>query len=162
MPRSARLTNIAAGLCGSFASRNNDLAGYWAIGKLRLLAEQYSRTAVSLDLLALSVQPSAPEFAQVLSDYYIQLRKLASRSGVPLETLTEAYITVDFLPSPGPSASYYKKQWHQQFLVTASVSSDGRADSIVSHAGYCRSHDPNRERRRIAGQRRCPSSASGR
>lgn len=148
MPRSARLSNIAAGLCGSFASRNNDLAGYWAIGKLRSLAEQYSQTAVSLDLLAPSIQPSSPEFAQVLADYHLLLRKLASRSGILLETINAAYITVDFLPSPWLRASYYKKQWGQQFLVTVSISSDGRADGIVSHVGYCRPHDPNRERRR--------------
>lgn len=148
MPRSARLTNIAAGLCGSFASRNNDLAGYWAIGKLRSLAEQYSQSAVSLDLLAPSMQPLSPEFAQVLADYHLLLRKLASRSGILLETINAAYITVDFLPSPWPRANYDKKQWGQQFLVTVSISSDGRADGIVSHAGYCRPHDPNRERRR--------------
>src|SRR6476661_5746251 len=104
MQRSARLTNIAAGLCGSFASRNNDLAGYWAIGKLRSLAEQYSQSAVSLDLLAPSIQPSSPEFAQMLADYHLLLRKLASRSGILLETINAAYITVDFLPSPWPRA----------------------------------------------------------
>lgn len=40
MARSARLTNIASGLCGAFISRNNDVGGYWAIGILRLLAMQ--------------------------------------------------------------------------------------------------------------------------
>lgn len=146
MPRSARLTNIAAGLCGSFASRNNDLAGYWAIGKLRSLAEQYSQSEVSIDLLAASIKPLSPEFAQVLADYNLLLRKLASRSGIRLDTINAAYITVNFLPSPWPRAIYYKKQWGEQFLVTVSISSDGRADGIVSHAGYCRPHDPNRAR----------------
>jgi hypothetical protein len=148
MPRSARLTNIAAGLCGSFPSRNNDLAGYWAIGKLRSLAEQYSQSLVSIDLLAPSMQPASSEFAQVLADYHLLLRKLASRSGVLLETINTACISVDFLPSPWPKAIYYEKEWGDQFIVTVSINSDGRADGVASHAGYCRPHDPNRERRR--------------
>lgn len=148
MPRSARLANIAAGLCGSFASRNNDLAGYWAIGKLRSLAEHYSQNGVSLDVLARSMQPLSSEFAQVLADYHLLLKKLASRSGVRLTAITAAYIAVDFLPLPWPRAIYYKKQWGEQFLVTVTISADGRADGIISHAGYCRPHDPERERRR--------------
>jgi len=148
MPRSARLTNIADGLCGSFASRNNDLVGYWAIGKLRSLAERYSQNAALLNVLAPSMQPPSPEFAQVLADYHLLLQKLASRSGIRLEAITAAYISVDFLPQPWPRAIYYKKQWGEQFLVTVTVCADGRADGIVSHAGYCRPHDPDRERRR--------------
>lgn len=148
MPRSARLTNIAAGLCGSFASRNNDLAGYWAIGKLRSLAETYSQNVVSLDVLALSMQPPSSEFAQVLVDYHLLLHKLAGRSGIPLEAITSANISVDFLPLPWPRAIYYKKQWGEQLLVTVAISADGRADGVISQAGYCRPHDPDRERRR--------------
>lgn len=149
MPRSARLTNIAAGLSGSFASRNNDLAGYWVIGKLRSLAEHYSQNVVSLDLLTLSMQPLSSEFAQVLADYHLLLQKLASRSGTRLEAIRSAHISVDFLPLPRPSAIDYKKWWGEQFLVTVTISAEGRADGVVSRAGYCRPHDPDRERRRF-------------
>jgi hypothetical protein len=90
--------NIAAGLCGSFASRNNDLAGYWTIGKLRSLTEQHSQNSVLLDLLARSIQPPLSEFAQVLADYHRLLQKVASRSGIRPEEITVAHIFVDFLP----------------------------------------------------------------
>lgn len=148
MPRSARLTNIAAGLCGSFASRNNDLRGYWVIGKLRSLAEQESLKAVVLDVLAQSIQPPSSELAQVLADYRRLLQKLANRSGIRLEEIVVARISVDFLPQPWPRAPYHKQQWGEQFLVTVTIRADGRADGIFSHAGYCRPHDPNRERSR--------------
>ena len=148
MPRSARLKNIAAGLCGSFAGRDNDLGGYWAIGKLRLLAGQQSQTAIAFDVLAPSMQPPSPEFAQVLVAYHRLLRKLASRSGIRFEEITAACIAVDFSPPPWRRAIYYKQQWGEQFLVTVTVSADGRADGIMRHAGYCRPHDPDKERRR--------------
>lgn len=151
MPRSARLTNIAAGLCGSFVSRNNDLAGYWAIGKLRSIAERYSQSAVLLDVLAPSMQPLSSEFAQVLADYHLLLQKLASRSGIRFAAINAAYISVDFSPHPWPRAIYCKNEWGEQFLVTVTIRGDGRADGIISHAGYCRPHDPDRERRRSGG-----------
>jgi len=147
MPRSARLTNIASGLCGSFASRNNDLGGYWAIGKLRLLAEQHGRTTVLLDVLTSSVQPSSSEFAPVLARYRRLLAKLAGPSGIRLEEITAARFTVDFAPPPWPRASYYQPQWGGQFALTVTINADGRAAGIMRHAGYCRPHDPARERR---------------
>ena len=98
MPRGTRLRNIAIGLCGSFNSRNNDLDGYWAIGKLRSLAEQYGRTTVILDLLTLSILPSSSEFAPVLARYRRLLEKLANLSRIGLEEITTARVALDFAP----------------------------------------------------------------
>jgi hypothetical protein len=147
MPIGAHLTNIASGLCGSFASRNNDLDGYWAIGKLRSLAEHYGRTTVLLDVLTSSIHPSSSEFAPVLARYRHLLAKLAHFSGIRLEEITAARITLDFAPAPWPRIGYYKPQWGDQFTVTVTINADDRAAGIVRYAGYCRSHDPARERR---------------
>ncbi len=147
MPRTARLTHIASGLCGSFASRNNDLDGYWSIGKLRLLAEQYGEPAVSLDLLTSSMQPTSSEFAPVLAYYRGLLEKLAYLSRIRLEKITTARITLDFAPSPSPNGIFYKQDWGEQFVLTVTINADGKAAGITRHAGYCRSHDPFRETR---------------
>jgi len=146
MPRGARLTNIASGLCGSFASRNNDLDGYWSIGKLRSLAERYGRTTVLIDVLTSSIHPSSSEFAPVLARYRSLLAKLADLSGIRLDEITAAHITLDFAPPPWPRISYYKPQWGDQFTLTVTINAGGRAAGIVHHAGYCRLHDPARER----------------
>ena len=39
MAKSKELKNIASGLYGSFISRNNDVRGYWGVGKLCLAAQ---------------------------------------------------------------------------------------------------------------------------
>lgn len=150
MARKAHLSNIAAGLCGSFASRNNDAGGYWVIGKLRVLAEQHAQNRASIDVLAPSIQPASSEFAQVLADYHRLVKKLASRTGIRLEDITTATITVDFLPRPWHRTSYYQQHWGEQFLLTVTIRAEGRADGIVSHGGYCRPHDPDKERCRSA------------
>ena len=147
MCRGAHLTNIASGLCGSFASRNNDLDGYWSIGKLRSLAEQYARTTVMLDLLKSSIHPPSSAFAPVLARYRHLLVKLADLSRIRIEEVTVARITLDFAPAPWPRISYDKPQWGDQFTLTVTIHADGRAAGIVHHAGYCRTHDPARESR---------------
>lgn len=149
MPKGRRLRNIAIGLCGSFNSRNNDLDGYWAIGKLRSLAEQYGRTMVILDLLTLSILPSSSEFAPVLARYRRLLEKLTNLSRIGLEEITVARIALDFAPPPWPRISYYKREWGDQFTLTVTISAEGRAVGIAQHGGYCRSHDPVRESRSI-------------
>lgn len=137
-----RLRNIANGLCGAFASRNNDLGGDWAIGKLRSLAGQCNRTTVVIDLLTSSMQPSSCEFTPVLARYQRLVAELANVSHVPLGDLTVACITLDFMPAPWPRASYCKPHWGDQFTLTVTIDADGRAAAIERHAGYCRPHDP--------------------
>jgi hypothetical protein len=61
--------SIASALHGSFISRNNDVAGYWGIGKLCLLAQQHTTTIVRLDLVAGSIAPGSSEFAKLVSGY---------------------------------------------------------------------------------------------
>lgn len=147
MPRRARLTNIANGLCDSFASRNNDLDGYWSIGKLRLLAEQCGRSAVSIDLWTSSMQPYSSEFGPVLVRYRRLLEKLVHVSRIGLEEITAARITVDFAPPPWPRISYYKPHWGEQFILAVTVNAKGRAAGVMHYAGYCRPHDPAKESR---------------
>lgn len=147
MPRGAQLTNIASGLCGSFASRNNELDGYWSIGQLRSLAERHCESMAILDLLASTIHPASSEFAPVLARYRRLLSKLADLSCIRLEEITAAQITLDFAPPPWPRIRYYKPQWGDQFTLTVTINADSRAAGIVHHAGYCRSHDPAQESR---------------
>lgn len=146
MARSARLKNIASGLCGAFTSRNNDVGGYWAIGILRLLAMQQKQTTVTLDVLALSMQPPLPAFAAPLERYHHLLPKLARVSGVDHEKISVAVITVDFAPLPWPWAIYFAPDCGDQFIVTVHIQADGRLDGVARFAGYCHPHDPARER----------------
>jgi hypothetical protein len=147
MPRGAHLANIASSLCGSFASRNNELDGYWSIGQLRALAERHSESTVTLDLLTSTILPSSSDFAPVLMRYRRLLVKLADLSCIRLEEIRAARITLNFAPPHWPRIPYYKPQWGDQFTLTVTIIADGRAAGIVHHAGYCRSHDPAQESR---------------
>lgn len=147
MSRGAHLTSIASGLCGSFASRNNDLDGYWSIGQLRSLAGRHGGSTVIFDLVASTIQPPSSEFEIVLVRYRRLLAKLADLSSIRLEEITAARITLDFAPRPWTRTQYYKQQWGDQFTLTVTINADGRAAGLAYHAGYCRPHDPARESR---------------
>ena len=146
MPVKKRLTNIANGLCGSFISRNNDLDGHWAIGKLRSLADQDGQTTVVLDLLTSSTQPSSAQCSDVFERYCRLLATLAECSRIPFADITVARIALDFAPPPWPRASYYKLQWGDQFTVTVTIEADGRAMGMARDTGYCRPHDAARKK----------------
>ena len=153
MPRSARLTNIANGLCSSFVSRNNDVAGYWAIGKLRLLAGEHLQTTVSIDLLALSMQPSSFEFLPALVRYREMLARVAESSGITPGEVTAACITIYFAPPPWPRPRYAAAHQGEQFVMIVTIHADDRAAGIARRAGYCRPHDPARECRSTRASR---------
>ena len=54
------LKNIAHGLAGTFISRNNDVAGYWAIGMLYRECLAAACTTVEFDLIAGHCLPDGP------------------------------------------------------------------------------------------------------
>lgn len=146
MSRNARLKNIASGLGGSFVSRNNDLGGYWSIGKLRSLAKQHGQTTVILDLLHCSMQPWSSEFDALSARYQRLLKKLAEASAIRAGDITAASITIDFAPEPVPRPSYIAPDSGDRFVMTVTITADERADGVVHYAGYCRPHDPASER----------------
>lgn len=147
MSSGARLRSIASGLCGAFCSRNNDLDGYWSIGKLRLLADQNDHTTVSLDVLNDAMQPFSAEFAPMLAKYRRLLLKLADATRIRPEQITGADIIVDFVPTPWPRAIDDTPQCGDQFVLTVTISADGRTAGVMRHAGYCRPHNPAEESR---------------
>lgn len=147
MPRGAHLTNIASGLCGSFASRNNELDGYWSIGQLRSLAGRHGESTVIFDLVTSTIHPPSFAFQFVLVRYRRLLAKMADFSNIRLEEITAARITLDFAPRPWPRMHYYKQHWGDQFALTVTIDADGQAAVLAHHAGYCRTHDPALESR---------------
>lgn len=120
--------------------------GYWSIGELRSLAGQYGQTTVLLDLLHCSMQPSSSELDAVLAHYHRLLKKLAEASTLRAGDITAATITIDFAPQPVPRPRYIASHWGDRFVLTVTITADGKADGVVQDTGYCRPHDPARER----------------
>ncbi len=60
------LKNIANGIIFSFKSRNNDVDGYWELGKLYSYAKSCGVNSIKLNLLDLSINPDSRNFNDLL------------------------------------------------------------------------------------------------
>lgn len=147
MARRKELKNIASGLYGSFISRNNDVAGYWGIGKLCLLAQQHRTTIVRLDLVAGSIAPGSSEFAKLVSGYAAKLKKQLSAKTIPESWITSAIIELDFKPGYPVGRQIPISTWGDLFKLTVTISDDREKEHEVHGYGYSAPHDHRRERR---------------
>jgi hypothetical protein len=139
-------------LFGSFISRNNDIGGYWGIGKLCSLARESATDVVKLDLIEKSISPISHEFDRLVGGYHSLLVKNLIVLGIPLNWVSSANIDINFSP-PIPSDRFIPiTSWGDLFQVTASIIDDRNFLYSVSGFGYCGPHNPNKEFRRISGQ----------
>ncbi|MES2038604.1 MAG: hypothetical protein V4495_12295 [Pseudomonadota bacterium] len=148
MPRRKQLKSIAAGIADSFNSRNNDLEGYWAIGKLCRFAHQHTIPIVTLDLLNIICAPESTEFNAVMYDYKVKLRAIMNKRGIPADWLTAFKIEIDFQPEYVAHLHYFRSGWGNPYTVTAIFFTDLGKQYIIRVCGNCRPHDPLRETRR--------------
>ncbi|MGV3525495.1 MAG: hypothetical protein ACO1RX_14790 [Candidatus Sericytochromatia bacterium] len=87
------LQAIAHNLLGAFLSRNNDLQGYWAVGKLFAFALEKQQPALVWDLLA---EPASADFPLLAAPYAAHLRAALQTAGIQPESLHTARLELHF------------------------------------------------------------------
>jgi hypothetical protein len=139
------LLDVAAGIAGSFVSRNNDGNGYWGLGLLRSHADRTGTRSLRLDILGHDADPpnSAPA---LVADAYRQVleRQLAIRK-LARGVITKAEILLTFDPdSPNtPGASTYGAPFSCTVRLT---DHRGRVFERI-RTGCCAPHNPLTELR---------------
>ena len=83
-------------MLGAFISRNNDVGGYWALGKLYKHVRASNAGEVRVDLLKSTVTPPSEQFAKMLENFRQMLARQLSRRALPVDWLTGAEIVVRF------------------------------------------------------------------
>jgi hypothetical protein len=96
MSQRSALDGIAHDLVGTFTSRNNDIAGYWAIGKLYAHARRLQRAEVAIELLAGRITPPGDEFRSMLEKYASWLSTVLAAQGLPGTRVSGASINLTF------------------------------------------------------------------
>lgn len=69
MSRKSNIKNILNGLLCSFITRNNDVNGYWGIGKLYSLMLNKKTNRLEIDLINKTIIPFDDEFIFRISEY---------------------------------------------------------------------------------------------
>ena len=137
------LKGIACGFIDSFVSRNNDVSGYWGIGKLYREALERPASSICIELLDPTGLPDGSASRAVQSHYLGRLAHLASKAGV---SLSQARVLVEF----GTFGSCAPPRWQSNgdpFVCTISLVDSKGQTYEAARAGHCSPHDPTRESR---------------
>jgi len=153
MARRKELKNIASGLYGSFISRNNDVGGYWGIGKLCLLAQQSGVQIVRLDLVAKSITPASSEFSKLVFGYSSILKNHLSAVGIPENWLASAIIELDFKPEHPSGKHIPIATWGSLFKLMVNIADDMKKNHTISGHSYCGPHNPRKESKSAGTER---------
>ena len=152
MVRRKELKNIAAGLYGSFMSRNNDVAGYWGIGKLCLLAQKRHTPDVYLTLLEERMSPQCSEFNKLLSGYGEKLNQYLCSKSIPESWVVSAEIILNFKPEP-PKKNVPITSWGNLFKLSVAIKDDKGKVHNISGFGYCAPHNVTKESKSAGKER---------
>lgn len=104
MPRRREFRGVALDLLGAFISRNNDVAGYWGLGKLYKHACAFRVEEIRIDLLRSSISPASDEFSPMLGYFHKQLAYQLRARSLTHTWLIAAEIVVRFTGQASASA----------------------------------------------------------
>lgn len=146
MPRRGELKCVVDGVLGSFVSRNNDCAGYWAMGLLYGRALEASSNEISFTLIGVGddVHDLALDTA-LRTKYREMLVKLMSGRSLPASWIKSAIITVHF--EYAGKVGRVLARLERPYLAQLSVTTDLGKNLIVERIGACWPHEPGREYR---------------
>jgi hypothetical protein len=96
LSRRREINGVVSGLLGSFVSRNNDVGGYWAIGKLYAQARTINIDLIAIDLMSSRMSPVLPEFDLMTNTFAESLSDRLIRRRIPREALASAKLILAF------------------------------------------------------------------
>ena len=146
MPGHRNIKGVVAGILGSFVSRNNDVGGYWAIGKLYVHARQCQTQNLIVNLTANEILPDSPEFRPMVGRYSSTFADRLGYYGVSMDSISVAKIQLAFdaaVPDAPPPSSVPGIP----FRCTLQVIDKLGREYSASHLGVARPHNPLREYR---------------
>lgn len=148
MGRRSNLKDVAYGLLSSFISRNNSVGGYWALGKLSLIARQQGATTLFIDLLCTPDEPLAPEVAEVRAYYASWLRRALKHHALRDGILVRANVRLEFEREDLRAiARAHGYRDYPPFLCQVHLLDDHAAEYVYEAVGACHPHDPALESR---------------
>lgn len=137
------LRAIAQALVNSFISRNNDVCGYWGIGKLYAHMLASGSMELKIDLLTREMAPPNSEFDLLISQVSDSLLSRMTSAGIELNELRKAEITLTGYPDQPSLYNPHLAPNRVQCALVLITGSEMR--SSFANNTWCRAHDPNNE-----------------
>ena len=145
MARRRHLKGVAAGLIGSFLSRNNDVDGWWALGLLRLGHLELDGPPLVIDLFVDDEGDDVVVVA-IRARYRDLLARLLERHGVDAALVCAARISVRVVPYD-ESVDGLRPLRGDLIRGIAEIIDDRGVIFRATGMTRCDPHDPHREQR---------------
>ena len=145
MARRKEFKAIAEGLLSSFISRNNDVYGYWGIGKLFSLMLKEESLIIEIDLINNIIIPEDEEFNILVNEYSNKLIKQVDNRKLNREYLKKAKIKLIGYPNrPRIGLGQYAPN---RIDCKLTITDDLDRKHEIEKQVWCREHDSKRELR---------------
>ncbi|MCJ8274859.1 MAG: phage terminase family protein [Psychrosphaera sp.] len=153
MARRKELGSIASGLIGSFSSRNNDIDGYWGIGKLYRFAKINETDNIVIDLIKQEMTPQSTDFNSLITFYRTMLARR-----IPLTWIASATITVRFNQEYKAKYHYWTSNLGKPCMCECEIIDDNGRTYYAYTGTNCQPHDPSKESRSCRVNHHTPAS----
>lgn len=134
---------IADRLISSFTSRNNDVHGYWGIGKLYSFSQSVNTNKIVIDLIEKSITPQNNEFIPMIHHFAQKLNDFQQKREPPTSTLSDAKIFISSVKSQ--NIFTYDSWAPNELKCTIKFRCDTEKTYTKELVVKCRPHDPRRE-----------------
>lgn len=148
MPRRKEIKGILNGFSSSFVSRNNDVEGYWGLGKFYKFAASQNTNKIVIDILSNHIVPPEPSFRPYIKVYAKSILDDFSSRGLPHDWLVKATITIIFNQDDQADEAVVG-HLGEPFIGTIDFEDDLNRLWSKSIRGRCRKHDPLQEHRSL-------------
>jgi hypothetical protein len=145
MPRRRELAGIACAIAGSFASRNNDVGGYWALGQLYRRAKEVGSLQVKVGLMPYEADRAEAPMASIGSAYRKFLNDHLNKRMLPDSWVASALVTVQFESATPMPELLGKHAGCRPFQCEVMLVDDLAREHRATSNGWCWPHDPARE-----------------
>ena len=146
MAKRKRLRSVAEGLLGTFVSRNNDIDGYWGLGKLYGHALQ-DAGELEIDLLSQRTCPESDAFRDLAQRYYDLLVDRCRARNLPMPLITKATIHIKFNVDEECHPVAARQSRGEPFRCSVEIVDDLQRCHRAQTYGRVSPHDPGRELR---------------
>lgn len=143
MARRKEFKTIADGLISSFVSRNNDVYGYWGIGKLYSHMLSTKSMKLKIDLINRKIEPDKEEFGILISEYSDRLLTQIKRRGINQRFLKNAELTL--IGYPDEPSPYFGRMAPNRVYCKLAIIDDLNKEHFSEANSWCREHNSDKE-----------------
>lgn len=147
MGRRTELICVASGIINSFASRNNDIDGYWGLGKLYKALEYEESKIISIELITKVVTPDINELKLMPLSYSELLTKLVYNKKIPINWIMSATITSEFEAEYQHHYHFWRRDLGKPCNLTCTIFDDMGNNHTAKAYVNCLPHNPHKELR---------------